>query len=255
MRHPSSQDPRHALTRLSLLAALRWYVLGASAAPLVERFKGVALLRALLQLLEEWSYHFSSAALQNIRAIRMANVATLRVRSGLAAARRGGESAKEASSSAAEGSGRDDDEASLAKLPTLKRVSGGKVVFDYLVTPHIAHALSPTQAALALCETLSLAYKKVGELVGPAAENVAAPGAAADGASAGARPLAAGVAEGVAKLDASLADHFFGAAARHVNALGAAAIRQKLGVVDPMFSARLVLGGQQQHGGVSADVG
>ena len=50
-------------------AALRWLYLGASIAPLLVVPEGSDFLKALLQLFEEYQYHFASAARQNMRKI------------------------------------------------------------------------------------------------------------------------------------------------------------------------------------------
>ena len=91
-------------------------------------------LRAVLQLLEEHSYHFSSTTERSIKIIR----------------------AK--APGAHHGSGGDDD-----MTPSLQRV-GGKVLYEFLLlTPHVAHALSSVQVALSACELLSRLYRKLGE--------------------------------------------------------------------------------------------
>ena len=57
-------------THLYSRAALRWFYLGVSAATMLQQPAGAPFLRALLQLLEEHQYHFSSSTVQNIKAIR-----------------------------------------------------------------------------------------------------------------------------------------------------------------------------------------
>ena len=105
-------------------AALRWFYLGISATGLLQQPSGAPFLRALLQLLEEHQYHFASSTAQSIKAIRARGPRTGQVSGGGAGAG---------------ASGPGDDIA-----PSLQRV-GGKVLYEFLLTPHLAHAISALQ--------------------------------------------------------------------------------------------------------------
>lgn len=113
-----------------LVAALRWFYLGVSAATLLQQPAGASFLRALLQLLEEYQYHFSSATAQSLKVIRM----------------RGPRAA------AASTIGADDNKEIIA--PALQR-QGGRVLYEHLLTPHLAHGLSGLQVRVARAAGLS----------------------------------------------------------------------------------------------------
>ena len=113
---------------------LRWFYLGVSLATLLPQPPGVPFVRAVLQLLEEHQYHFASSTERNIKIIRARP-----------AVKHGG------------GGGGDDE-----LTPALQR-SGGKVLYEYLLTPHVAHALSGVQVAIGLCELMVKLYRKLAE--------------------------------------------------------------------------------------------
>ena len=195
---------RSLVPRVRISAALRWFYLGVSAATLLQQPAGAPFLRGLLQLLEEHQYHFASSTVQNIKAIR--------ARGPLGPG--GGASANDESS-----------EKDVIK-PTLQRV-GGKVAYEYLLTPHLAHALSGSQVLLSLCELMGKVYRKLIEC--------AAPGVSKE------------LMEAVSKADAYLEEHFFSPAAKQADTLAKAAMRGSLSRVDPLFAR---LWGQASGDGV-----
>jgi hypothetical protein len=125
-----------ALSRsVESLQVLRWFYLGVSLGPLLQLPSGPPFVRALLQLFEEFQYHFARSAVQNMKIIKS--------RGSRAAAPAGGSS--------------EDD-----LRPQLQRM-GGEVLYAYLLTPHIAHPLSASQVLQCLCELMPHAYRKLGE--------------------------------------------------------------------------------------------
>ena len=70
---PSSDEANKQLDKQAKDAetaqALRWFYLGVSIAPLIIVPAGPIFVRALLQLFEEYQYHFASTARINIRKI------------------------------------------------------------------------------------------------------------------------------------------------------------------------------------------
>jgi hypothetical protein len=164
----------------------------------MQQQPGPQFLRAVLQLLEEHSYHFSSTTERSIKIIR----------------------AK--APGAHHGGSADDDFA-----PSLQRV-GGKVIYEFLLTPHVAHALSGAQVALSVCELLSELYRKLVECP-----------AKAGGASMSA------VCDAIVRADERIEDVFISPAAKHADALAKSALRQTLGRLDPLFGR---LWGQSQPG-------
>ena len=172
-------------------AALRWLYIGVSLAPLLQRPAGVPFLRALLQLQEEYQYHFREPS-ENQKAFR----------------------ARSAAGQQRVMMGDHGDHSDMLK-PMLLRVEG-KVVYEYLFTPHLAHAISGIQVVLSLCELMSKVYRKL-------VECTAVPGASQD------------VLEAVSKADAYFEEHFLAPAAKHADAHAKTAMRGSLGRVDPLF--------------------
>ncbi|KAL1528370.1 hypothetical protein AB1Y20_009722 [Prymnesium parvum] len=115
--------------------ALRWFYLGVSIAPINSVLDGAAFVKALLQLFEEYQYHFASAA-------RLKNTK-----------RHSRPSSRLPSYSTS------DDDFSV----TLSRVNG-EVVYDYLFTPCVAHVLSAAHVLTAFCEQLQKTYKNIADL-------------------------------------------------------------------------------------------
>ena len=120
-------------------AVLRWFYLGVSIGPLLQLQSGAPFVKAVLQLLEEFQYHFARSAVQNMKVLKARGRRT--------------------HSTIAGSSGGD---ASDLK-PTLQR-QGGEVLYAYLLTPHLAHPLSASQVLLCLCELLPHAYRKFVEV-------------------------------------------------------------------------------------------
>jgi len=172
---------------------MRWFFLGVSAATLLPQPAGAPFLRALLQLLEEHQYHFSSSTVQNIKAIRAR-----------------GASGQQRSSLTEESDRRD-----ILK-PTLQRVDG-KVAYEYLLTPHLAHALSGSQVLISLCDLMGKIYRKL-------VECTAAPSASKE------------LFDAVNKVDSYLEEHFLAPAAKHADTLAKNAMRSSLSKVDPLFA-------------------
>lgn len=182
--------------------AVRWYYLGLSLATLMAQPPGIPFLRAVLQTLEEHQHHFSSS---------FASSRGMRARAN---------------------HHRADDE---SLTPALHRVNG-KVMYEYLLTPHVAHALSGVQLALGLCDLLSNLYRKLAEC--PSAIAVAS---------------APAITDAIHKIDERLEEVFLSPAARHTEGLSKAAMRQSLNRLDPLF-ARL-WSGQTAGGAGAADFG
>ena len=175
-------------------AALRWLYIGVSLAPLLQRPAGVPFLRALLQLQEECQYHFREPS-ENQKAFR-------------------GRSASGQQRVMMGDVTQHGDHSDMLK-PMLLRVEG-KVVYEYLFTPHLAHAISGIQVLHSLCELMSKVYRKL-------VECTAVPGATQD------------VLEAVSKADAYFEEHFLAPAAKHADAHAKTAMRGSLGRVDPLF--------------------
>jgi len=184
------KDPESSIDEVQ---TLRWFYLGVSAATMLQQPAGAPFLRALLQLLEEHQYHFSSSTVQNIKAIR----------------------ARGASGQARSLSDDADSHKDLLK-PTLQRVEG-KVAYEYLLTPHLAHALSGIQVVHSLCELMGRVYRKL-------VECTVAPGASKE------------LLEAVSRADAFLEEHFLSPAAKHADLLAKATMRSSLSRVDPLFA-------------------
>lgn len=166
-------------------AALRWYTLGLSLAALISQPPGAPFVRAVLQLLEEHQYYFSAG---------------------------GGDRNKGILPHAQHHA----DEQSLT--PSLRR-SGGKVLYEHLLTHHVAHALSGVQLAVGLCDLLGRTYRKLAECLNAVA-----------GASSQA------VAEAIFRADERIEEIFIAPAARHADGLCKATMRVSLGRLDPLFA-------------------
>tara|TARA_B110001452_G_scaffold121349_1_gene100691 strand:+ start:584 stop:1114 length:531 start_codon:yes stop_codon:yes gene_type:complete len=108
-----------------------------SIGPLLQLQSGAPFVKAVLQLLEEFQYHFARSAVQNMKVLKA------RGRRTQSTSNPGGD-------------------ASDLK-PTLQR-QGGEVLYAYLLTPHLAHPLSASQVLLCLCELMPHAYRKFGEV-------------------------------------------------------------------------------------------
>ena len=133
---------------------LRWFYLGVSIGPLLQLQSGPPFVKAVslpvqkrpygrppparmaprpseqvLQLLEEFQYHFARSTVQNMKIIKAKH------------SRRGGLQAGGA------GGGSDDD-----LKPSLQR-QNGEVLYAYLLTPHIAHPLSASQVRRGMAGT------------------------------------------------------------------------------------------------------
>uniref|UniRef100_A0A7S3F7T6 Uncharacterized protein n=1 Tax=Haptolina ericina TaxID=156174 RepID=A0A7S3F7T6_9EUKA len=183
--------------------ALRWYHLGVSIAPLLQLPSGPSFVRAVLQLFEELTYHFSSTARQNIRKIsrfaRPANRAT-------------------GSSTGSE----DDFNAGLSRV-------NGEVVYEFLFTPFIAHAISATHVLQAFCDQMLKLYRKLAEA---------------------AQQPSSALTDAIVKVDGLVEEHFLTSVAKHVNVAADAALRKSLSGADPLF--RKLLGGGSRN---SEDLG
>lgn len=175
----------------------RWFLLGISLAALLQPSAAPAdLVRAMLQLLEEYHYHCASSSRQNQTDIpRRPNKAI-------------------ASDSA-------DDDRGLA--PSLQRANG-KVVYERLLTPHVAHALDRAQVALSFCELLERAYAKLAEAASPHGPS----GAAKEPA-----PSAA-LLDAILKVDGAIEEAFLQQAAKHVGAVAGGALRASLFATEPL---------------------
>jgi len=156
-------------------------------------------LRGLLQLLEEYQYHFSSSTSQSLNAIRA------RRRTNTVSGRGG-----------ASGMGSEREEDSERIAPTLQRV-GGKVLYEHLLTPHLAHGLSGVQVLLSLCEQMGKIYRKLAECT---AQPSASPA----------------MHEALARVDSLLEEHLIAPATKHADALAKATVRTSLGRLDPLFA-------------------
>ena len=98
------------------------------------------------------------------------------------------------------------------------------MLYEYLLTPHVAHAISSVQVALGLCDLLSKIYRKL-------AECTAVSGAPAS------------LAEAVARVDEKLEENFLAPATKHAEGLAKGALRSTLGGLDPIWDK--VIGSEQ----------
>ena len=194
------QGNRHFLSVISLNGStnkedgleenmvLRWFYLGVSLATLLQQPPGAPFVRSALQLLEELQHHFSSSRSAVIRT----RPAAMRPRP------------------AAIGDGDD-------LTPSLQRVNG-KVMYENLLTPHVAHALSGVQVAIGLCDLLCRIYRKLAEC----------PGAASSSA-------AAAISEAVLRIDGRLEEHFINPVTTHAESLSRKELKSNLGRLEPLF--------------------
>jgi len=136
---PQEQPLQRAVDQTTVL---RWFYLGLSIGPLLQLPSGPPFVKAILQLLEEYQYHFSNRA-AHIAKIVKAGVQVRHRYLGHEKAEAGGGSVEELK-------------------PQLQRVSG-EVLYAYLLTPHMAHPLSASQVLTCLCELLPHCYRKLGE--------------------------------------------------------------------------------------------
>lgn len=187
---------------------LRWFYLGVSLATLQSQPVGPPFVRAMLQLLEEFQHHFSSLTDRNIKNIR-------------------------AKAQARSGDGDGDRGADFA--PCLQR-KGGKLLYEYLLTPHVAHSLSGLHVALSLCELLGKIYSKL----------IACLSAADSGSS----NFLSSLIEAISRVDEKLEEHIFVPVTKHAEALAKASLRRSLGKVDPIFGRVWA-----ESGGTPADFG
>ena len=160
---------------------LRWFYLCVSLPAILSRPPGVPFVRALLQLFEEQAYHFASAAERSIKAIR----------------------ARPAERSQA-------DEQQLSS--SLQR-SNGKVLYEHLLTPHVAHAISGPQVIIGLCGLLLRLYKQLGEC------STATPG----------------LADAVSKVDDKIYEGVLKPAVRHGEALAYRSAKAHLTLANPIY--------------------
>ena len=114
--------------------------------------------------------------------------------------------------------------------PSLQRANG-KVMYENLLTPHVAHALSGVQVAIGLCDLLCRIYRKLAEC----------PGAASSSA-------AAAISEAVLRIDGRLEEHFINPVTTHAESLSRKELKSNLGRLEPLFGK---LWGQQVGGGVA----
>lgn len=221
---------RAVLSRaLAVGAVLRWYSLGVSLAALLPQPPGAPFVRAVLQLLEEYQHYVASSD----RQFKITRARGHRLeRGGMA----------------------NDDDFSVS----LQR-SGGKVLYEYLLTPHAAHALSGVQVALSLCEVLAKIYQKLIEAAAHSGTLAiveasisspcpfrmfcaraphAAHGHAAREVMNAMRAcmLRARLTQAVMRVDERLEEHFVVPAVKHTEALAKNTLWQSLGRLDPLFA-------------------
>lgn len=200
----------------------RWFYLGVSLATVLPQQAGAPFVRAVLQIIEELQHCFASSAERSIKSIR-ARVPT-----------RGNDG---------EGSGSSD------LTPSLQR-QNGKVLYEYLLTPHVAHGLSGLHVALSLCELLHKVYVKLGACLS-AAEG-------GGGASGQTSASFAAMVEAVSRVDEKLEEHCLVPATKHAELLAKGTLRQSLCKVDPIFGRLWAPSGAPPAdfgGGAPADAG
>ena len=163
---------------------LRWFYLGVSLATLLPQPPGATFVRAVLQVLEELQYHFSSQTGRSIKAIR--------------------------ARPAVRGASNDD------LTPALQRANG-KVLYEYLLTPHVAHGLSGIHVGAALFDMLAKIYRKLAE------------SPSVDGAT-------AALTEAVMRLDGAIEEAVIAPAVHHCEQLSRSAVRLNLGRLDGLFA-------------------
>jgi len=196
-----SLPPKEQTTKSSDDAqGLRWYCLGVSIAAIekLQSASAAALVKALLQLFEEYNFHFGRAV-QVVQSVRRA--IRHRVR----------ESVRESvGRSAATSSASAEDDFAVA----LHRVNG-EVLYLYLLTPHVPHALSAPVVLQCFCELMPTVYRR---LLG-----------AAEGATG---PLC----DAMLRLDGLIEEHFLLPVSKQLNAAATVAVRSSLGKTDALFS-------------------
>ena len=170
----------------------RWFYLGVSLSTILPQQAGAPFVRAVLQVFEELQHCFASSTERSIKSIRT-RVPT-----------RGG-------GNDGEGGGSGD------LTPSLQR-QNGKVLYEYLLTPHLAHGLSGLHVALSLCELLHKVYVKLGACV-----------------SAAERGNGAAMADAVSRVDEKLEEHCLTPATKHAELLAKGTQQQSLCKVDPIF--------------------
>ena len=167
---------------------LRWFYLGVSLATLLPHPPGVPFVRAVLQLLEELQYHFASSTERSIKAIRARPALKLG------------------------GAVGDDDSLTVS----LQRANG-KVLYEYLLTPHVAHALSGAMVAASLCDLMAKLYRRLTECA----------------VTAGTTPA---LDEALLRLDSLIEEHMIAPAVKHAEGMARTALRGHLGRLDPLFA-------------------
>lgn len=111
----------------------QWFFLGISLAPLLQVSNGWWFLRALVQLLEEYEYHFSNLAVQGMKYLKAMTSTSVQQLSVVT-----GRSVK----------------------PSIQRV-GRTVVYEFLRTPNVPCELDYCQVIFSLCDMLTIVYRKI----------------------------------------------------------------------------------------------
>lgn len=137
----------------------RWYSLGVSLGPLLELPSGAAFVRAVLQLWEEFEYHFASPTAQSMKAFSARVLGpTAQAASALATLAVGDAGTDDGGGPVDDLSPRPDAE---GLRPSLRTTSSGGVRYEVLNVPRLALRVHATSALLALCEVMGHYYRKV----------------------------------------------------------------------------------------------
>ena len=162
----------------------QWFYFGLSLATLLPQPAGAPFLRAVLQTIDEIQYHFASSTERSIKSMR-----------------------------ARPQPGATGDFVSNV-VPVLQRING-KVLYEYLLTPPIAHALSGAQVILGLCELLNKVYRKLAECATMDSTTPA-------------------IREALGRVDEKLEELFLAPASKHAEGVAKGALRQSLAKLDPL---------------------
>ncbi|CAN0013038.1 unnamed protein product [Discosporangium mesarthrocarpum] len=138
----ATELPRHRV--------LQFFYLGLGLAKLLQSAGGATLVRSILQLLEEWEYHFALAGVahQSVKAMMAKNVDVP-----LPGAQVPWEG---------DHSGVNQEQVVVARLHKFNN----EVVYEHLLTPHVPFPLDYFEVTFSLCDVICLIYNKFMDEVG-----------------------------------------------------------------------------------------
>jgi len=168
----------YALTKVPKQRALTYLYLALSLSKLLDAspqvVSGLPFVRAISQLVEEWEFHFSGAALQSVKLLtqsktsncvypQFSRLASEGVGSGdtpLTPADRDGESS--GASTTTSSSTASATSTTVKFSPALYKFSNS-VVYEFLLTPHVPFDLIDyTEVFISLCDSLHSMYERLG---------------------------------------------------------------------------------------------